>query len=234
MTIEYQKGDLFLTSDRCFVHGCNSRGVMGSGVAKIVKEKYPQAFQDYEDFCFDTALDSRLGKIVVSYSNGKIIVNAITQAKYGRDGAKYVSYDAIHDCFTAIREDTRIPERISIPKIGAGLGGGDWTVIASIIAERCNGYKHITVWEPEEAAMPYDSETSEHIRKAMFWKGREGQYGTLYITQRGSTDPTYSLDIRTFSGPEVEWRHCFDVSKKEALEIKERGLADAWMGCLGK
>ncbi len=231
MTIKYRDGDLFFTEDKCIVHGCNAVGVMGSGVAKIVKAKYPQAFRDYEDYCFNTALNKRLGTNVVSYSNGKIIVNAITQSGFGKDGAKYVSYDAIHSCFMALHDDVRIPQKISIPKIGAGLGGGAWPVIASIINECTNGYKEVTVWDPGDAPLNYDDSTPEHMRKAIFWSGRVGQYGSMHITRDWSK--RLSVDIRIFSGPEVQWQHCFALtSPEQAREIINAGLATEWLGAL--
>jgi hypothetical protein len=39
MAIEYIKGDLFTTKCKYIAHGCNSQGVMGPGVAKLIKEK---------------------------------------------------------------------------------------------------------------------------------------------------------------------------------------------------
>ena len=49
MKIEYRQGDLFQTDVRHIVHGCNAQGVMGKGVAKLVKDlifQYP--FQTLE------------------------------------------------------------------------------------------------------------------------------------------------------------------------------------------
>ena len=47
MKIEYRKGDLFQTEIKTIVHGCNAQGVMGSGVAKIIRDKYPKAYDRY-------------------------------------------------------------------------------------------------------------------------------------------------------------------------------------------
>ena len=51
MQIEYRNGDLFSTEIKYILHGCNSRGVMGSGVAFIVKNLYPKAFEEYNIWC---------------------------------------------------------------------------------------------------------------------------------------------------------------------------------------
>jgi O-acetyl-ADP-ribose deacetylase (regulator of RNase III) len=131
MQIEYVNGDLLTTDIRHIIHGCNSHGVMGSGVAKAIRDKYPQAYRDYNDKYNNTGLE--LGSIVVSVQgDGKVIHNAITQQDYGRDPNRvYVSYWAIANAFRHV--DSWGIKYIAMPKIGAGLANGDWKVIASII-----------------------------------------------------------------------------------------------------
>jgi O-acetyl-ADP-ribose deacetylase (regulator of RNase III) len=131
MKIEYRKGDLLETDCQHIIHGCNSHGVMGSGVAKVIRDKYPQAFIDYNDVYNNRGLE--LGEIHVSVQPcGKVIHNAITQKDFGRDASKvYVSYWAIANCFRYI--DTWGVKEIALPKIGAGLANGDWDVISAII-----------------------------------------------------------------------------------------------------
>lgn len=132
MKIEYIKGDLFTTDIKYIMHGCNNQGVMGSGVAKIIREKYPEAYKQY-------VLRSQehrwqLGEVQFVETNGKVIVNAISQDNYGRDGARYVSYEAITEIMQKIETElSGKVDKIAMPQIGAGLGGGDWDIISSII-----------------------------------------------------------------------------------------------------
>jgi len=131
MKIEYIKGDLMTTDIRHIIHGCNAQGVMGSGVAKLIRDKYPSAYTDYNDVYNNTGLE--LGDIVFSAQNdGKIICNAITQKNFGRrDDTVYVSYWAIAEVFRKI--DAFGIKEIAMPMIGAGLANGDWNVISAII-----------------------------------------------------------------------------------------------------
>lgn len=136
MITKYVKGDLFKTPLLVIAHGCNAQGVMGSGVAKIVKDKYPEAYKAYKER-YDSATDKHLsalplGDMSVSNSNGLMIVNMVTQKNYGRDGERYVSYDAVSACFSSLNRYFK-GTAVAIPKIGAGLGGGDWNVIEAII-----------------------------------------------------------------------------------------------------
>lgn len=131
MKIEYIKGDLLTTDSPHILHGCNAQGVMGSGVAKAIRSKYPQAYEDYRSMYDSVGLD--LGNIAVSVQDDcKTIYNAITQKYYGRDSSKvYVSYWAIAEVFRHI-DSFKINE-IAMPMIGAGLANGDWNVISAII-----------------------------------------------------------------------------------------------------
>lgn len=140
MKIIYKKGDFLEGPENVIVHGCNSQGKMGSGAAKAVREKYPEAYVSYINRYNESGLS--LGDMVFEICRDRrIVVNAVTQAFYGFDGGRYVSYDAIADCMgrldkASLWDESRNGLEIAMPKIGSGLGGGDWAVIESII-ESC-------------------------------------------------------------------------------------------------
>jgi O-acetyl-ADP-ribose deacetylase (regulator of RNase III) len=134
MKIEYRHGDLFQTDIHHIVHGCNAQGVMGKGVAKLVRDLYPQAYEDYRaKWVRNNALI--VGSVHFVNCGTKTIINAITQrhfAKAYNDPTRYVSYDAVAECMAAINKT--IPgQQLAMPKIGAQLGGGKWEIIESII-----------------------------------------------------------------------------------------------------
>lgn len=130
------KGDI-LTIDRgIIVHGCNSHGVFGAGIALQIKKQFPDVFKTY------ARSNLTLGHITyLEVAESKYIVNAITQQSTGI--GKQISYDAIEDCFTRVVQLHKIlsnkPENkdlpICFPLIGAGLGGGNWNIIEKIISE---------------------------------------------------------------------------------------------------
>ena len=129
MKIEYRKGNLFGTNIRAIMHGCNTQGVMGSGVARIIRDEFPEAYSAY--IAGSVASPLKLGQVITQTSNGKYIINAMTQQFFGRDGKRYVSYDAVATVMRWVN-DSGIPQ-VAMPMIGAGLGGGDWSVIEAII-----------------------------------------------------------------------------------------------------
>jgi len=144
-----KKGDLLAVQAGHIVHGCNAQGVMGSGVAFAVKKKYPLAFDNYA-FHHSTPEGLILGNTYPFEINNKLVIwNAITQEGYG-PGTRQVSYDAIQTCFEQINFAIErgwypeVPEEVHIPMIGAGLGGGNWAIISTII-EQTMDYP-VTLW----------------------------------------------------------------------------------------
>lgn len=146
MKIVYRKGDLLQTTCLAIAHGCNAQGVMGRGVAKVIKSKYPKAFLKYRTAHEKYGL--KLGEVISVIESGKLILNCITQEYYGKLSSVYVDYPAIRLCMREVnikvayfyQIESTSPNTIdwmsvAFPKIGSGLGGGDWSVISDIIEE---------------------------------------------------------------------------------------------------
>lgn len=124
------------------IHGCNCQGVMGSGVALEVKNRFPSAYEEYLRFCNNGfSPKSLLGMIQVNHYDTFKIINAFTQEQFGTH-KRQVSYDAIEEVFSTTNnymQELAILENrnytLYFPKIGAGLGGGNWEIISTIISE---------------------------------------------------------------------------------------------------
>jgi O-acetyl-ADP-ribose deacetylase (regulator of RNase III) len=66
-----------------------------------------------------------------------VIVNGYTQYNWRRNGLK-ADYEAIRQVFRGVKH-AYAGRRIGYPALGAGLAGGDWTLIAAIIDEELAG-----------------------------------------------------------------------------------------------
>lgn len=141
MALEVQSGDVFnellkkqeAGEEVIFVHGCNAQGQMGSGVASFVKKLYPFAYEQYRQEHKDFGLV--LGDVVWAFSEFSHVVvgNAITQHYYGRDGNRYVDYEAVVTSMQKVADkarDLNVP--VYLPMIGGGLGGGDTKRLVAI------------------------------------------------------------------------------------------------------
>lgn len=138
--IEVRIGNALDIPEGIIVHGCNSHGVMGAGIAMEVKRRFPNAFQVYRQEYETEGLN--LGGITYSQVDQyKFIINAITQGNYGPD-IRQVDYEAVVKCFEnvvefALKVKAQTGKKLDIvfPMIGAGLGGGNWNIIEKIIDE---------------------------------------------------------------------------------------------------
>ena len=120
-------------------HGANCQNVMGSGVAKAIRDIWSEV---YEIDCQTKKGDyNKLGTISICHTKTRSykpldIVNCYTQYNYGREVGKiYVDYDAIAMCMNKINYFYS-GKRIGLPMIGAGLGNGNWNIIKNIIETR--------------------------------------------------------------------------------------------------
>jgi O-acetyl-ADP-ribose deacetylase (regulator of RNase III) len=131
------------------VHGCNCFRTMGKGIASQIKQVFPEAYAvDRETHTGDASKLGYFTCATVRKPKGNItIVNAYTQFRYNpRHGMnkQMVDFSAIEDVFRRIKE-TFHGYRIGYPKIGAGLGGGDWGIISKIIDKELEGEDHTLV-----------------------------------------------------------------------------------------
>lgn len=144
--IVYKKGDLLNASEDIIAHGCNCQGGFGSGVAGQIAKKYPLAKEGYLlKYAHEGWV---LGDIQWNYQlDGKTIVNCATQESYLPRGIVHASYEAIWKCMLKLKHFAELNNKsIAIPKIGAGLAGGDWNIIEQIIKRVFKDYP-ITVYE---------------------------------------------------------------------------------------
>lgn len=120
----------------------NCQGKMGSGVAKAIKDAYPEVYVNYKFKCEINEKNSLLGDIqIINLFDAKDdwefnIINMFSQFNYGYDGARYTSYDAFWNCLHLIKQQVPKGVKIGFPaNIGCGLGGANWAVILQMISE---------------------------------------------------------------------------------------------------
>jgi O-acetyl-ADP-ribose deacetylase (regulator of RNase III) len=133
--MEYIKKDVTTVTRGVIAHGVNCKGVMGSGVAKAIRDKWPLVYDEYRKWQPDAKL---LGQCQFVPVNQNIwVANCFTQNAYGRNpNVKYASPHAIANALQrAMQFACENESPFYMPPIGCGLGGLSWNLDVRNIVE---------------------------------------------------------------------------------------------------
>ena len=150
--ISHMNGDLLVVQKELnldvICHQVNCQGVMGSGIAKQIRDTYSIVFEKYKKKCDTLAkVGSReqlLGmiQIVALYEDyykdikHPCVCNFFSQYNYGYDGRRYTSYDAFWNCLNELKKIMPAGSSIGFPaRIGCDRGGANWAIIEKMIEE---------------------------------------------------------------------------------------------------
>jgi len=147
-TLSYKVGDLMQADEQAIAHGCNTQGLMGAGVARLVRSHYPDAYDKYKTACFDGTFRVGTAQGVWTdpfLSNGKdrLVYNLGTQRLPGADATEW----AVFLSFANMAEDAyaRGVNAIAIPRIGCGIGGLKWEDVHEAIESSIHLSSHPTL-----------------------------------------------------------------------------------------
>ena len=116
--IIYRPGDVFETDAPVIAHGCNTRGLMGAGIAREMRDRFPSMYKDYKRRCARN--EFKPGDAYIFYNEtGPHIMNLATQAD---KGAEYEFVKQALSNLHTVLEEERIPS-VAMPRIASGLGG---------------------------------------------------------------------------------------------------------------
>jgi hypothetical protein len=136
-----QQAQLNGNTNTYLVHCCNAQGVMGSGIAKSIKERIPRAYEEYKWHLEDRELCGvcPMGRI----SHGDNVINLIAQEGYGR-GKRQVHYgylaEALHWTATMFGSYEEECTLIVPYKMCCDRAGGDWDVVVELLEVTFEGW----------------------------------------------------------------------------------------------
>lgn len=140
--IEYVIGDALEHSGRRYynkviAHVMNVERMWGSGFAAAVDKKWAQPRAIYE---FGSRGDLKLGDIQPVYVDDQLFVVNLIAQDLGE--APRIKYNEFQECLMKLEKfmfalggDTEL----HIPRMGAGLAGGDWDIISELIEFEIHG-----------------------------------------------------------------------------------------------
>lgn len=148
------QGNILNAIEDIICHQVNCRGIMGGGLAKQIKNKYPEIYKEYKELCdskpFQEDLLSSLQ--VCKTKDGKYIANLFGQINYGIH-ERQTDYMALKLSLKSLIVECYNPssvlenKSIALPyNIGCGLAGGDWNIVYKIIEEVFINY-NVTIYK---------------------------------------------------------------------------------------
>jgi O-acetyl-ADP-ribose deacetylase (regulator of RNase III) len=151
--IKYLQGNLLNSTAAVIGHQTNCKGVMGGGVAKQIKAKWPIVFTAYSDFCFNKACiagsNVHLGKCqLVPISVNRFVANLFGQDDHNAT-IRQTNYEAIYTALEALSNSMKELNlhTVAFPyKLSSGLAGAEWTIIEAMIKFLFKDFD-VEIWE---------------------------------------------------------------------------------------
>lgn len=143
-----EKGDILSVQRGVICHQVNCMGIMGAGLAKQVKRKFPEVWYDYKQLVDETLFPANLlGKAqIIPIRPGLWVANLFGQYNLSKRGERVTEYGSLAQSVSEVAKVVRRLQENSGQKIpiyfpfemGCGLGGGDWEIVETILGERCD------------------------------------------------------------------------------------------------
>lgn len=153
--IKIINGDLLTSNADIIAHQVNCSSAMNSGVAKQIREKYPEVFDAYKRYCHmhgEKYKSDLLGRCqVVETHDGKYIANLFGQLGYGYDGKQYTDLNALKRSMIMLKNMCAFsinPKKITFAfpyGLGSVRGGASWSDVYAIIEEVFEDY-NVEIW----------------------------------------------------------------------------------------
>lgn len=152
--LKFVNGDILNTRANIIVQSVNHRKVMGSGLARQIRNKYPDIINGYISMCNSYTFRSIMERGLVYWhsvflEDGSIrqIACVFGQEDYGTD-KKYTNYLSLANGINSVFSMAEYHGySVAIPYgIGCGLGGGSWEIVLDMIMDTLKYYSNLGVY----------------------------------------------------------------------------------------
>lgn len=140
-------------------HQTNCLGVMGAGIAKQIKNLWPNVFEEYKSYCKDPDDPHKLlGKCqIVHIESDKYVANLFGEYSFCESVAPYeeggkprhTDYDALKEALHRLHTWMVLndKETVGVPYcIGCGLAGGSWSIVHQMLVDEFEDDEDITLY----------------------------------------------------------------------------------------
>ena len=126
-------GSIFDSDADAIVNAVNCVGVMGAGLAKAFKDRFPHMNEQYEVKCRLGLLKPGALDIYVIDSSPKYIINFPTKDDWRNPSLlEYIIYGVTALVYETWRWKMK---SVALPALGCGLGGLDWKDVKPILTD---------------------------------------------------------------------------------------------------
>lgn len=126
-------GDIFASTCQVIVNPVNTEGVMGAGLAKEFKKKFPSYASWWKDICTTVSLSG--GSVYITHEPGRdgFIASFATKENW-RNPSKL---EWIERGLKLLAEQMKAQKltAVALPRLGCGLGGLNWRDVKPLIAK---------------------------------------------------------------------------------------------------
>lgn len=127
--ITYSTDSIFKSSAQALVNPVNTVGVMGKGLAKLFKYRYPEMHKEYHRLCQSNELS--IGDLHFYYFSDPMIINFPTKKHWANPAQ--IAYICLGlNRFAKVYPEHNISS-VSFPQLGCGVGGLDWRQVKPIM-----------------------------------------------------------------------------------------------------
>lgn len=148
MSIEFKTGNIFDSECSCLVNPVNSVGVMGAGLAKEFKSRFPDMFTEYKWLCDRKNLYP--GKVKLWRSSPTSVVFFATKCHWEEKSTLYRVEQGLETFVWYIKIGDWNIDSVAFPKLGCGLGGLDWEKVKLIMVKHLSKISDevkVEIWE---------------------------------------------------------------------------------------
>ncbi|MGR3295799.1 MAG: type II toxin-antitoxin system antitoxin DNA ADP-ribosyl glycohydrolase DarG [Candidatus Bathyanammoxibius sp.] len=145
--IKFIKGDIFSSQAQTLVATVNCVGIMGKGLAKEFRQRFPDMYKEYVKVCKKGEL--KKGRLYL-YKNLHSQILCFPTKDNWKGPSKYEFIEEGLECLKNNYEQWGISS-IAVPPLGSGLGGLDWNRVKKIIVKYLSNLPiDVEVYEPLE------------------------------------------------------------------------------------
>lgn len=129
--LEHVVGDLLESEEMALGHGCNTKGLMGAGIAGAIAVKWRRTvFVPYYEACLRGDFVPGTSQLCITNS-GRTVFNLATQDEPGPHADQWWVLLALGNMFEqCIKHGI---DRVAIPRLGCGIGGLQWLQVETAI-----------------------------------------------------------------------------------------------------